>query len=343
MTLKVPALEKLLDYSASGIGAVAGPMLVPWKARREAKAKRIEAEATAGNLKLIAEAQTEARRSLLTPDEGARVVLDGARVVLDIDPDGIRQRIEFQEQKRQANIVSVVQDAAAELDGKEVDDHEPDPDWTARFFDSVQDISSEDMRKIWARILSGEVEEPGRTSLRTLDVLRNMTAGEARIFEHICRSVVRDISNNSFLFSEERNDIGHLGMPFDQILYLQEIELIGAGPSLQKRIVLDDQNRTVLFFHDEFLISLTGHESRDSRIIGIPAYRLTNPGKELHRIVECELRWDYLQPLARFLRTQNLAVSCARIIERRPDGLYKHTGFFDPFGIESESSRGTTP
>ena len=35
----VPAIEKLIDYSASGIGAVAGPMLAPWKARRKGKVK----------------------------------------------------------------------------------------------------------------------------------------------------------------------------------------------------------------------------------------------------------------------------------------------------------------
>ena len=31
VNLKVPALEKLVDYAASGIGAVAGPMLAPWE------------------------------------------------------------------------------------------------------------------------------------------------------------------------------------------------------------------------------------------------------------------------------------------------------------------------
>ena len=37
VNLKVPALEKLVDYTASGIGAVAGPMLAPWKARKKAE------------------------------------------------------------------------------------------------------------------------------------------------------------------------------------------------------------------------------------------------------------------------------------------------------------------
>ena len=48
-----------------GIGAVAGPMLAPWKARRKAKARIIEDDSR----RLIAEAQAEARRSLVPLDE----------------------------------------------------------------------------------------------------------------------------------------------------------------------------------------------------------------------------------------------------------------------------------
>ena len=32
--LKVPAIEKLIDYGASGVGAISGPLLAPWKASR---------------------------------------------------------------------------------------------------------------------------------------------------------------------------------------------------------------------------------------------------------------------------------------------------------------------
>ncbi len=35
------------------------------------------------------------------------------------------------------------------------------------------------LQKLWAEVLSGEVENPGRTSLRTLDILRNLTQEDA--------------------------------------------------------------------------------------------------------------------------------------------------------------------
>ena len=62
----VRALEKLLDYTASGIGAVAGPMLAPWRARREAESLRIAAEGEADSLRIIAAAQAEARDTLVS-------------------------------------------------------------------------------------------------------------------------------------------------------------------------------------------------------------------------------------------------------------------------------------
>ncbi len=129
--VKVKALEKLLDYAASGIGAVAGPMLAEWKARKEAEAKlitaqvdadvqTIKAQADAKSLLIIADAQAEARRFLHTP-------IESASATLDISRDSIQQRIEFQERKQQVNTISVVYDAAAGLGDKEVPDHEHRP------------------------------------------------------------------------------------------------------------------------------------------------------------------------------------------------------------------------
>ena len=192
ITVKVPAIEKLLDYGASGVGAIAGPLLAPWKASREAKARlaaapveaqvrRIEAESEAETSVIIAKARAEAREYLVAPDDEVHGTAEFTR-------RDIVQRIEFQERKRLANVRSVVDAAADELSDKEVNDHEPDPDWTARFFDEVQDVSSEDMQKIWARILAGEVESPGRTSLRTLETLRNMTKRDAAMFRNVTLS-----------------------------------------------------------------------------------------------------------------------------------------------------------
>ena len=135
LSLNVPAVEKLVDYTASGLGAIAGPMLAPWRASREGKARlvsaradaevrRIEVESGAQSLVIIAEAQAEARQTV-------DATMESERGMMEITRDDISQSIEFQARKRLANSRSAVESAAAELGDKEVSDHTPDPDWTA--------------------------------------------------------------------------------------------------------------------------------------------------------------------------------------------------------------------
>ena len=133
-------------------------MLAPWVARRQAEALRISAQGEADALGIIAAANVEARKALTPTSSDVVVELDIAETV--------RQRIQFQEEKRHRNIGSVVGQAAELLGDKEVPDREPDHDWTARFFNYIQDVSSEEMRLLWAKVLAGEVEQPGSVSIR---------------------------------------------------------------------------------------------------------------------------------------------------------------------------------
>ena len=303
VNLKVPALEKLMDYVASGIGAVAGPMLAPWKARKEAEARRIESREEADSLKLIAEAQAEARHSLVAPDQAGRGVLE-------IDRDGIRQRIEFQEGKRQANIASVVREAAADLGDKEVPAHEPDPDWTARFFDGVQDVSSEDMRKIWAKILSGEVEEPGRTSLRTLSILRDMSQRDAEAFLGLMEYWISDFIFEGLI---EPPIAKELSSSFKFLLHAGLVYPINPRITPMQDLALGDDG--------EYIGEYCGHVLRVEGPPGtsinprdLSIYVLTPPGKELARFCGTEPNFDYLSRFARFLESRDCKLQLAPIV-----------------------------
>src|SRR6202453_2433377 len=64
----------------------------------------------------------------------------------------------------------------------EVDPAPVAQDWSRHFFSSSQDVSDEDIQKIWARILAGEVTRPGSFAKRTLDALRLIDKQEADLF-----------------------------------------------------------------------------------------------------------------------------------------------------------------
>ncbi len=327
VNLKVPALDKLVEYAGSGIGAVAGPMLAPWKARRETKARLIEAKAEADSLKLVAEAQAEARRLLVEPENA----VSGG---MELEAGGITQRIEFQEKKRQANIEATVLEAAAELGDKEVFDHEPDPDWTARFFDGVQDVSSEDMRKLWAKALSGEVQRPGATSLRTLEVLRNMTAQDAAVFQEVCSYFIRD-----FVFRPGEGPTSHAAISFDRLLLLEDAGLIKADTTLVRKLECSPTPVYLPYQNWILRVSTTAQTTE----VSVPAYPITSAGRELQRVAECTSQADYLRSFSRFLQSKGCELAAAPIIKELPGGRVRHGRDFAPIQPDDRSSGDDRP
>ena len=339
LSLKVPAIEKLIDYGASGIGAIAGPMLAPWRASREAKARlasaridvemhHIKAESEASASAIIAKARSEARRILVTPDAEVRGTLEITR-------EDITQRIEFQERKRIANVRSVLEDAADELGDKEVADHEPDPDWTARFFDNVQDVSSEDMQRIWAKILAGEVESPGRTSLRTLDTLKNMTKRDAELFNNICRFVIRD----DFVFYD-KSVKSFDALDYSTLLHLQDCGLLNVGPFLGIQVHWND-NREIVMTHNSGALLVTW-DQEGAEVLTIPSVILSASAKELFRYAHCRLYMDYLRVFSKFLKSKHCGLEYLENVRPLPDGRlwYANRILIEP---EGEQDEGITP
>ena len=312
---------------ASGIGAIAGPMLATWRARREAEAKRIAArgdadvlailaEGQAGALPIIEEAQENVRRQLTEPG----VTVEGELAIAE----AVQQRVRFQEEKRQRNILAIVSEAAEQLTAEEVEDHEPNHDWTARFFNEAQDVSSEEMQLLWAKVLAGEVERPGRTSLRTLGVLRDLDRETAVAFRKLCSAAVSiRPDGNTFLDARvpslggdaAQNALQSHGLVFGSLNVLNEHGLILSdynswfdyracigvaheGPSRILRIPLWFQNRF-------WILESTSAGRRDGefRISGVA---LTQAGRELSRVVDLRPMPEYVQELMKFFAKSGL-------------------------------------
>lgn len=316
MDLNVKALEKLLDYAASGIGSVAGSMLAPWRARREAQAKEIAAQGDANVLRIHAEAQAEAREILVSQDANITGELDIA--------DTVNQRIQFQEQKRQMNIASVVRQAASQLGDKEVENHEPDHDWTARFFNDVQDVSSEEMQSLWAKILAGEVERKGNTSIRTLGILKNLDQDTACLFRRFCSACVFfspdgmtlvDARVPSLGGNAATNSLDAYGLNFDALNRLNEYGLIisdyNSQYNYQISIGLEFGKPSQLIhvpfrFQGRHWILLSTSERDLSKEFRLTGVALTRSGRELSDIVGLENMDEFFQALFGFFQRENL-------------------------------------
>ena len=319
MELNVRALEKLVDYAASGVGSIAGSMLAPWRARREAQAKQIAAEGDANVLRIQAEAQAEARAILVSQDTDVTGELDIANTV--------NQRIQFQERKRQINIASVVRQAASQLGDKGVANNEPDHDWTARFFSDVQDVSSEEMQSLWAKVLAGEVERAGSTSIRTLGILKNIDQDTARLFRKFCSACVflspdgktlMDARVPSLGGNAASNSLKAYNLNFDALNVLNEHGLIisdyNSWYDYKLSIGLGVDNRPQLIripfrFQDRYWILIPTSERALNKEFRLSGVALTRSGRELSGVAGLETTDEFSQALSGFFQGKGLQMA----------------------------------
>ena len=331
VNIKVLALEKLLDYAASGIGSIAGPMLAPWRAGREAKARlasaqgkaeaqKVLAEGRAVTMQIIAAAQADARSALVSPD----AVLRGELTI----PDLVNQRIQFQEEKRQANIGSVVRNAASKLGDGEVQDHEVDHDWTARFFNDVQDVSSEEMQELWGKILAGEVERPGSTSIKALGILKNLDKAAATLFGKLC-SICVSIRPDGRIFMDARvpslggdaanNALREYGLSYGNLNALNEHGLIvsdynswydiratiGIGPvGVPPELI-----RIPFRFQGKHWILVPTTQRDLSKVFRLSGVALTKSGQELSTVVDLEPADKFALDLRGYFKRNGLTMT----------------------------------
>lgn len=152
-------LTKLVETISEGLGVV-GNHIFDFDAK---KIRRIgEAEAEIEKIKIIQKAGGEAK---------ALDILDRAG-----------KRFALEQYNKQINLENIIVKSQEQIVDKDVNDEAVDRDWTARFLSIAQDVSKEDMQDILARILSNEITRPSTYSLRTLDLVRNMSSKELLAF-----------------------------------------------------------------------------------------------------------------------------------------------------------------
>lgn len=165
-----------------------------------------------------------------------------------------------------------------------------DADWLARFIDCAQDTSDEEMRMLWAKILSGELSKPNSISVLTLETLRNMSKCDAEIFHKLASFTVIDdeggdpfIPNNGVWSDEKNMSDEEYGIQYDELLWMQELRLINLNNGLQISFKQNDNNpkvNTTLNCGNLFVKISSEYE------FSIPCYGYTRIGAQLHSLIE---------------------------------------------------------
>lgn len=273
INLDSKALRKLMSVTASGVGAVAAPWLMRAKGKANADVMRIEAQG-----KKDAEDILEGKKILDSHGNLIEANTASAASLSSSNTDSeVHSRLGYQETKRQNNLENIVK-GAAQVIPESVSDDDVDPDWTAKFFTNAQDITSEDLQKYWSKILAGEVTKPGSFSLRTLEILKNISYKEVLLFERICPYLFSDFIPRDVPDFHEKYSIS-----YGDLLKLKEAGLIQLDFGLQKNFSslapLNAKFLVLLPIRKTHFLSIEKQDPES--VLAIGAYILTASGYEI--------------------------------------------------------------
>lgn len=227
-------------------------------------------------------------------------------------------RLQYQQAKKEQNIESVIGKAVLELGDKTTDStEEVDEDWYTRFFETVEDISDEQVQSLWARILAGEVLRPRTYTYRLLSVLRNISKNELEIILKIAPLVCGDIILN------EPKSLYKKGITKDIISILEDMGILKEG-GMQIRGVDLNPGDSVVFSKSKRMayIFINNDKSHINHMIDV--FEITETGKKIFELANIELDMEFIKNILEemFGPFTKLHIFAAEITGKKDENIF---------------------
>ena len=240
-------INRVIDALENGIGGA----LRPWQIRRVGKAN---AEARAEERLLLEQAELDiadlkagrkrldANRKLIACDVSEQILLEGPTSrkssPIELFEQTAQDATHAHELQRAVNLKKIAlyaEEAAEDIDqsaesagtSDQATPPEIDADWFARWRTGAQEVSKEEMQRLWGKLLAGEVSRPGSYSLHTVDFLSRMSSTDANLLAKVAPFV-----SNGGIIKVGDDFFTEKGLGFQQFLYLDDLGIINGATSI---------------------------------------------------------------------------------------------------------------
>lgn len=316
--MDVPGEKLLIKLWESIADRGIGSLLKPWQMRREGRAaidvKRDE---------LLALAQAEVDASAIR--SGQKVLLrDGTvsehpreiyaalpapsseQLLLPAIEEIAERNTRADAIRREISLSKAVMYAEEELaqDPGEPSSNTVSDDWLLRWRECAANVSSDELQSLWGKVLAGEVKNPGRYSLRTLEFLRNLSQDEAKAIEKLSPFVVNDI-----VFRGDKALLESEGVTFSLLLAMQELGIVSGVDALGLEItwssLAQDRFERALVSYGRVL--MVKHID-PAKKLKVQMYQVTNLGRQILRLGNFQANETYLRALGTSIKSQGFDV-----------------------------------
>lgn len=297
----VEAISGAVEATGSGVKALCNLLSNLYEPRKAKKLAIAESE----GIKLKADAKAYEFNTLCKTlrDNGINIDTENSCLLLTDENNkhtsilGMANNRELNNSiRKEENLENILSKTYVELEGKEVKSSETvDNDWMTRFIDISKNISNGNLQLLWGRILANEIIEPTSYSLRTLDILQNITTKEAILFQKACNFIL----DGSFLYNSSK-DFKNYDIKTSELVLLSEYGLIHSDSLLNNGTKIKALPMLITMYGSYVLMC----NSSSTKEINYGVFPLTSAGKELYKIIECSFSKDYFIDFAKDLASK---------------------------------------
>ncbi len=224
-----------------------------------------------------------------------------------LNPSSTKEIIESLPQTRKNNVTDVFLKATKNVNKENIKNMEPS--WVGNFIDKCKDVSEEDLKQIWAKILDGKINGTTNTSKRTMSVLSNLTSEEANLFHRFLK-----YSIDGCIFYTDKINQTLPSFPFHhEISILVEASLVMPFNVMEGKPVTPDitYNIARIGSYYGYMLYVTPKPKTEDVL---PDFLfLTCSGRELAKFVHHEPDEIYLSSLSKYLKLKGYQLKKSKL------------------------------
>lgn len=167
---------------------------------------------------------------------------------------------------------------ALELLNKPVNEYRIDSidnTWIMNFMDYIKNICDEELKIIWSKILAGELEKPGKYSLRTLEEVKKISKKDAELFSKLAGFIMK--SESTYFILKDNEVLEEYGISYEDIILLDEIGFIKDDAKIINYV----SNQAKIIYNDLFVFIVGKNEK-----LSLNIYKLTEVGEEVFSLLQ---------------------------------------------------------
>jgi|GEM_PF-6497746 hypothetical protein len=216
------------------------------------------------------------------------------------------------------NLTKITKKVENELSKEQSVINIPNKDFLLKYIEEAKKISDNDIQDIWTALFVLETKNPNSITIRTLDMIKNMSVNEAKIFNEISKFAIV-VNDNAYIPIDISKEVSILSLT-----KMADIGLLKADLNLTWKPKINPN--TDLFLANDKVVIKIANKTSNIVTMNIATRVLTDCGVQIIKAIKSQASDDVFLTFAEKIRKShnNLSITAHNLSIKNSDGTFRY-------------------